>query len=62
MKSTCKQAEKVGIHRQLPPGDTHTKSTKAHIELQSNGSTQQLSNYPNETSIRIFYVAQNGFD
>jgi hypothetical protein len=60
MKS--KQTEKVGIYRQLPPRDPHTKKTKVHIESQSNGSAHQLSNYLSEISTRFFYVAQNGFD
>jgi hypothetical protein len=58
MKS--KQTEKVGIYRQLPPRDPHTKKTKVHIESQSNGSAHQLSNYPSEISTRFFYVAQMG--
>ena len=43
-----------------PTKDPHTKNTKLDFKSWINSSTQQLSNHPNETSIRRILIARKG--
>jgi hypothetical protein len=51
--------KKVGITANSHLGILILKKQKIHVEWQHNSSTHQLSNHPNETSIRAMLIARN---